>query len=98
MCLVKYLPVALSVGLPVEIENPSHARFPQPLSLNAFTSKAATIAMIAGMTLVMISKLLLIVLGERSYRHVQLSAICSTLFHFPLVTVGEGPHKWISLG
>jgi len=54
MCFVKYLTVAFSVGLPVQIKNPvpaNQARFPDFRVMevvNIFALKAATCAVIVG--------------------------------------------------
>jgi len=81
--------VAISVGLPVAVNNPvpaSQVGFNNSVQFNAFASKAATQAVIVG-TSVMIWNFLLTVLSER---HSRIFANSLTLSIFFLTKMGEG--------
>jgi len=61
--------VAISVGLPVAVNNPvpaSQVRFQQSVQFNAFASKAATNAVIVG-TSAMVENFLMTVLSDHNF-------------------------------
>jgi len=76
---------------------PAKSDFDDSVSLNVFASKAATSAVIVGHSS---NDLELFI--DRTFRASisTFSALRKLInaFAFFLVTVGEGPHKWISLG
>ena len=90
--------MVISVGLPVAVNNPvpaSQVGFQQFRAIERFCVEAAATNTVIVGTPVMIQNVLLTLLSER---HFLIFANLLTLSIFFLATVGEGPHKWISLG